>query len=185
MSLDVAVGDEAVGFGDDHLDMEMPDNVFDTRSSDVDHWQTDAVGGSRSQRGGGSFEDHDANQEELISGQTTLQDHLATQLAVAIHDPADRIIAVHLIDMLDEAGYLTGDIVQLAELLGCSVARVEATLERLQEFEPPGIFARSLAECLALQLQERGQLDRPTKMIIEHLDLVGKRDWPTLARLAA
>lgn len=183
MSLDVAVGDEAVGFGDDHLDLEMPDNVFDTRSSDVDHWPTDAVGGSRGQGRGGSFEDHAAHQEELISGQTTLQDHLATQLAVEIHDPADRIIAVHLIDMLDDAGYLTGDIAQLAELLGCSVARVEATIERLQEFEPPGIFARSLAECLALQLQERGQLDRPTKIVIEHLDLVGKRDWPTLARL--
>jgi RNA polymerase sigma-54 factor len=183
VSLDLAVGDEAAGFVGDHLDLEMRDNVFDTRSSDVDDWSTDAVGSGRGQGRGGSFDDHDVNQEELICGQTTLNEHLATQLAVEIHDPADRIIAVHLIDMLDEAGYLPGDISQIAELLGCSVTRVEATIRRLQSFEPSGIFARSLAECLALQLQERGQLDRPTKIIIDHLDLVGKRDWPTLARL--
>ena len=183
LSLDLAVGDEAAAFVGDHLDLEMRDNVFDTRSSDVDDWSIDAVGSGRGQGRGGSFEDRDLNQEELISGQTTLQEHLATQLAVEIHDPADRIIAVHLIDMLDEVGYLTGDISQIAELLGCSITRVEATIKRLQSFEPSGIFARSLAECLALQLQERGQLDRPTKIIIDHLDLVGKRDWPTLARL--
>jgi RNA polymerase sigma-54 factor len=183
LSLDVAVGVEGAAFSDDDLDFEMRDNVFDTRSSDLDDWLTDAVGSSRWEGRGGSFEGHDVNHEEILSGQATLQDHLATQLAIEIHDPGDRIIAVHLIDMLDEAGYLTGDIAQLAELLGCSVARVEATIARLHGFEPAGIFARSLAECLALQLQERGQLDAPTKVIIDHLELVGKRDWPTLARL--
>jgi RNA polymerase sigma-54 factor len=183
LSLDVAVGIEAAGFVDDDLDFEIRDNVFDTRSSEVGDWSTDAVGSSRWEERGGSFESHDPCQEVLCR-RITLQDHLATQLSVEIQDPADRIIALHLIDMLDDAGYLIGDVTQLAELLGCSVARVEETIARLQQFEPTGIFARSLTECLALQLQERGHLDRPTRIIIDHLELVGRRDWPTLARLA-
>jgi RNA polymerase sigma-54 factor len=183
LSVDMAVGGEGSAFTDNDLDCEIYDNVFDTRSSDVG-WATDHLGdSSRWQGRGGSFDDPESNQEEMLSRQTTLRDHLAIQLAVEIGDPVDRIIATHLIDMLDEAGYLTGDISQVAELLGCSVARVESTLARLQGFEPTGIFARSLAECLALQLQERGQLDQPTKIILDHLDLVGQRDWPTLARL--
>jgi RNA polymerase sigma-54 factor len=185
LSVDLAVGNEGPTFTDSDLDFEMYDNVFDTRSSDVG-WATDPlVGRSHWQGRGGSF-DADAselNQEEMLSRQTTLRDHLAIQLAVEISDPVDRIIATHLIDMLDEAGYLRGDISQVAEVLGCSVARVESTLARLQGFEPAGIFARSLAECLALQLQERGQLDRPTKIILDHLELLGQRDWPGLARL--
>ncbi len=184
LSLDVAVGVDGGEFVNDDLDIEIRDNLFDTGSSELDgHRLTDAVDNGSWQGRGGSFDGHDVNQEEILSGQTTLQDHLATQLAVEIHDPADRIIALHLIDMLDEAGYLTGDISQLAQLLGCSVARVEATITRLQGFDPTGIFSRSLAECLALQLQERGELDRPTEIILDHLDLVGKRDWPSLARL--
>jgi RNA polymerase sigma-54 factor len=183
LSVDLAVGDESTAFTANDLDLESYDNVFDTRSSDVD-WATDPLGvGGRWQGRGGSFDGPESNQEEMLARETTLRDHLAIQLAVEISDPVDRIIATHLVDAIDAAGYLTGDISQVAELLGCSVARVESTLERLQGFEPAGIFARSLAECLALQLQEREQLDRPTKIILDHLDLVGQRDWPALARL--
>ena len=56
----------------------------------------------------------------IASAQMTLQEHLTSQLAVEIVDPIDRLIGVHLIDMLDEAGYLTGDLAQVAELLGCA-----------------------------------------------------------------
>ena len=112
-----------------------------------------------------------------------MQEHLTGQLAVEIDDPIDRLIGVHLIDMLDEAGYLTGDLAQVAELLGCPIERVEAVLLRLQEFDPTGVFARSLAECLALQLEERDRLDAPMRVLLAHLDLVGRRDWPALCRL--
>ena len=183
LSVDLAVGGEGAAFTGNDLDLEIHDNVFDTGSSDVG-WATDSPGdSSRWQGRGGSFDGPESNQQEMLSRQTTLREHLAMQLAVEIGDPVDRIIATHLIDMLDEAGYLTGDISQVGELLGCSVARVESTLARLQGFEPTGVFARSLAECLALQLHERGQLRRPTRIILDHLDLVGQRDWPTLARL--
>jgi RNA polymerase sigma-54 factor len=183
VSVDLAVSGKDSTFSNDGLDYEIYDNVFDVRSSDLGEAPSGDVGGSHWQGRGGSFDRDESNPEDLLSGQTSLREHLTIQLAVEINDPVDRIIAVHLMDMLDEAGYLVGDLAPVAELLGCPVARVEATLARLQGFEPAGIFARTLAECLGLQLKERGQLDRPTKVVLDHLDLVGKRDWPTLARL--
>src|SRR5260221_175313 len=95
----------------------------------------------------------------MVAGRKSLREHLFEQLAVDIADPIDRVIDAHLIDMLDEAGYLIGDLAVLATQLGCALARVEATLACLQCFDPAGIFARSLAECLGLQLKERDRLD--------------------------
>ncbi len=63
------------------------------------------------------------------------------------------------------------------------VARVEATLERLQGFDPPGVFARNLAECLALQLRDRDRLDPAMAALLDHLDLLAKRDVAALIRL--
>ena len=88
-----------------------------------------------------------------------MRDHLLAQLSVDIADPVDRVIGAHLVDMVDDAGYLTGDLAEVAERLGCAEARVEAMLELLQRFDPPGVFARNLAECLALQLEDRDRLD--------------------------
>ena len=107
----------------------------------------------------------------------------STQLAVDLHDPADRLIGAHLIDMIDEAGYLNGGFEPIAELLGCDVARIEKTLPLLQGFDPPGIFARNLAECLALQLKERDRFDPAMQALIENLPLLANRDQAALMRI--
>ena len=70
-------------------------------------------------------------------------------------------------------------------MLGCSVARVEATLDTLQRFDPPGVFARSLSECLALQLRERNRLDPAMQALLDNLDLLAKRDVAALTASAA
>ena len=113
----------------------------------------------------------------------TLRDHLLAQLSVEIHEPADRVIASHLIELVDEAGYVTGELEGVAQLLGCDVARVEATLMRLQRFDPPGIFARNLGECLALQLKERNRYDPAMQRLIENLPLLATRDMQQLMRV--
>jgi RNA polymerase sigma-54 factor len=182
-SLDTAVSEEGGSFADDDLDLEIHDNVYDGDYADGESRTSDAFAVAPRQGKGGSFEEHGANPEEMISSQTTLKDHLMSQLAVEVSDPVDRIIGVHLIDMLDEAGYLTGDLAYVAELLGCPVERVEATLVRLQEFDPSGVFARSLAECLALQLRDQGCLDAAAQSMLDHLDLLARRDWPSLCRV--
>ena len=121
--------------------------------------------------------------ESYVASQDTLGEHLTRQAMIQIADPIDRLIAVALIDALDEAGYFIGDLVDLAERLGASVDRVEAVLTRLQSLEPTGVFARGLAECLALQLIERDRYDPAMRALMENLPILAKRDMPALRRL--
>ena len=121
--------------------------------------------------------------EQALSRDATLQDHLLAQLGVEVHDPVDRLVGVQLVDMLNEAGYLAGDPAAVAETMGCDVSRVERTLARLQRFDPPGVFARDLAECLALQLRERDRLDPAMQAMLGRLDLVARNDTAALCRL--
>ena len=85
----------------------------------------------------------------------TLSEHLNDQLALSAVSPAERLIGQHLIAMIDEAGYLTGDVATTAEMLGAPAPAVEKVLDIIQSFDPPGVGARNLAECLAIQLKER------------------------------
>lgn len=108
----------------------------------------------------------------------SLQEHLLGQLGADLADAQDRSIGQTLIEALDEGGYLTLEPAEIAGRLGLEARRVEGVLKRLQEFDPPGVFARSLAECLALQLADRGRLDPPMQRLLERLDLLaeGKRE---------
>ncbi len=132
--------------------------------------------------GGGSFDTLAPNLEETLSEKLSLRDHLNGQLTMELDDPVDRLIGLHLIDMLDEAGYIPGELKAVADVLDCGIERVEATLAKVQQFDPTGIFARSLAECLSLQLQEKDRLDPCMQAFLENLDLLGKRDLKGLAK---
>ncbi len=109
-----------------------------------------------------------------------LRTHLVDQITMELDDPVDRVIAAHLIEMLDEAGYISDDLTPIARQLNCEVARIERTLERVQRFDPPGLFARSLAECLAIQLRERNRLDPAMQTLLDNLDLLADQDYETL-----
>jgi RNA polymerase sigma-54 factor len=132
--------------------------------------------------GGGSRDDVEYNLEAFVAAETTLADHLAEQLTLAIADPARRMIGQYLIDLVDESGYLTADLAAVALRLGTSVSEVEAVLDILQSFDPPGVCARTLAECLALQLKDRDRFDPAMQALIERLDLVAKRDLSGLRK---
>jgi RNA polymerase sigma-54 factor len=134
--------------------------------------------------GHGPGQDGDRSKtEDTLTRDVTLREHLLAQLGVEISDPQDRVIGIHLIDALDESGYLVGDLEPIADRLGCDLARVRATLTRLQQFDPAGVFARDLAECLALQLRERDRLDPAMQSLLGHLDLIARRDMVPLSRL--
>jgi RNA polymerase sigma-54 factor len=133
--------------------------------------------------GGGGRDSSDYNLEAFVTAETTLVDHLAEQLALTISDPARRMIGQYLIDLVDEAGYLNGDLAAVCEKLGAPRAEVDAVLKIVQTFDPPGVCARSLDECLALQLRERNRFDPAMEMLVSHLDLLAKRDLAALRRL--
>src|SRR6185503_3733197 len=133
--------------------------------------------------GSGGREDGDYNLEAFVSAERTLSDHLAEQLTLAIADPARRMIGQHLIDLVDEAGYLSGDLDAIAEKLGAPPGEIEAVLVVLQGFDPPGICARNLSECLTIQLKERDRFDPAMQALLAHLDLVARRDFSALRRI--
>jgi RNA polymerase sigma-54 factor len=130
---------------------------------------------------GGS--DDSYNLEAFVSAETTLTDHLAGQMALAISDPAGRMIGQYLIDMVDEAGYLAGDLATVAEKLGAPLETVEAVLAVLQTFDPSGVCARTLSECLAIQLKDRNRFDPAMRALVDNLDLLARRDLVALRRL--
>jgi len=135
-------------------------------------------------QGGRSNFDNDApNLEETLPSASSLREHLISQLNCDLSDPGERLIGLALIDLLDEAGYLTADLAAVALQLGCPLARVEAVLKRLQRFDPCGLFARSLAECLALQLAERNRLDPAMQALLNHLELLAARNMPALIKV--
>ncbi len=105
------------------------------------------------------------------------------QIGADLSDQGDQVIALHLLDLIDEAGYLTGPIDAVALLLGCGVERIDTVLARLQQFDPAGIFARDLAECLALQLRDRNRLDPAMQILLENLPLLAARNIAALVRV--
>jgi RNA polymerase sigma-54 factor len=133
--------------------------------------------------GGSGRDDGDYNLEAFVTVAPSLADHLAEQLALAVADPVRRMIGQYLIDMVDEAGYLAGDLSSVADKLGASAAEVEDVLAVLQGFEPAGVCARSLNECLALQLRERDRYDPAMQALVGRLDLLAKHDLAALRRL--
>ena len=112
----------------------------------------------------------------------TLHDHLAEQ-AGAVLAGADLMIARHLIDQIDECGYLQADLLELASRLGVALDRVERALEVVQGFDPVGVGARDLAECLALQAKEADRYDPAMARLIAHLDLLAKGALAQLKRV--
>jgi len=141
------------------------------------------LGGSWGSGQGGNFSGEAPSLEQTLSGEISLREHLLGQLNVDLNDPIDRVIGRHLINLLDESGYLTGTVSGIAEQLGCDVARVEATLGVLQNFDPPGVFARDLRECLAIQLRERDRLDPAMACMLENLDLLARHETARLMKL--
>jgi RNA polymerase sigma-54 factor len=133
--------------------------------------------------GSGGREDNDYNLEAFVSAEGTLGDHLAEQLSLTTSDPVKRFIGQHLIDLVDEAGYLTGDLADVAEKLAVLVCEVEAVLRTLQTFDPPGVCARNLTECLTIQLKEFDRFDPAMQALVANLDLLAKRDLPALRRI--
>ena len=120
--------------------------------------------------------------EDNPSQAISLREHLLQQLHVQVGDPVQRMIGAHLIDTVDEAGYIKDDLVALAEALGADTAQVEEVLCMLQTFDPPGVCARNLRECLALQLKDKNRLDPAMQMLLDNLVLLGEGKFADLQK---
>jgi len=175
-----------------HDAMDVPDGIaHEDQSPGERAQQTDApappTGGeidwSKASNSGGSFSasgDYDAAAN--TAAEITLAEHLTEQLHMSCHNERERLIGAHLIDHVDENGYLRVSIEEIAERLGASLSHVSSLLTMMQSFEPSGVMARDLSECLSLQLREKGELCDGMQSLLGNLPLLAKRD---MARLTA
>lgn len=164
------------------------DNVFPSEQPSVARLestgsdQLPVSGGSYGGSGGG-FEDAPDGFENGLTAELSLSDHLAAQLDLAVETPAERLIGRHVIDAIDDAGYLAEPVAEIAGRLGVALERVESVLLLVQGFDPSGVGARDIAECLAIQLRDRDRFDPAMQALVANLPLVAKRDYAALKRI--
>jgi len=179
---------ESMGEDDRSLDTDFenvyePESASDGAAPEAGGEEGDGLNWSTAGAGGGGFDDDLSGLENVAAEETTLRDHLIGQVNIDFDDPVEVMIADRLIDMLDDNGWLSGELETVAVALGCTIDRVEETLARCQQLDPPGIFGRSLAECLALQLRGKDRLDPAMQALLDHLELLGKREFAQLRRI--
>ncbi len=132
---------------------------------------------------GGGEDGEASNLEAYVAATTNLREHLTEQLALACPDPIDRMIGHAIIDSIEDSGYLSATVDDIADRLGTPVKRVEAILKIVQGFDPTGVGARDLAECLAIQLREQDRFDPAMQVLVANLPLLAKRDFAALRKL--
>jgi len=162
---------------------EQPDD----RSSSETDWSLDDGYGSFS----GQDSDDDSEAPQASAEPAKLRDHLLDQINLMQMPDQDKRIVAFLIDNLDDDGYMTQDLVELAALLPVELEidseALNIGLKYLQSLDPPGIGARNLSECLALQLEalpeDTQYRDEASLVVKQHLDIFAARDYFRLKKL--
>ena len=166
-------GEGGAGAGDTPLDVDYTGETFqhDTAGDSAD-WGAAPSGGDGEDTDFDSFAAADLSLAEVLGNQ-----------ANAAFDGSELIIARHIVDLIDEAGYLGEPVAEIADRLGVTAVQVEAVLAIIQRFEPSGVGARTLAECIAIQAREADRYDPAMACLIAHLDLVARGDVAALVRV--
>ncbi|MGH7309425.1 MAG: RNA polymerase factor sigma-54 [Candidatus Rokuibacteriota bacterium] len=121
--------------------------------------------------------------ENMVRSTSSLGDHLEEQLRFASEDPATRRIGAEIIGNLDEDGYLRAELAELAQRCNVSVEEIERVLALVQGFDPPGMAARTIQECLLIQLKVDPNPDPVSVEIVEqHFEDLSRRRYPDIAR---
>jgi RNA polymerase sigma-54 factor len=132
-----------------------------------------AIGG----RGGArDFDTDERGIEDVADERRSLREYLGEQLRLSFDDPVDRMIGAHLIALLCPAGRLTAEPAAIADAMAIPLRRVETVRAVMMRFDPVGLFARDLKECLAAQLAERDRLDPAMAALLDNLDLLARRE---------
>ena len=118
--------------------------------------------------------------DEYATSAITLREHLTAQIRLGFDDPVDRMVAGQMLAAVDPSGRLLVDAAAIAHALGADVERIEAVRQTLMRFDPTGMFARDLRECLAVQLAELNRLDPAMAALLDNLDLLAARQMRRL-----
>jgi RNA polymerase sigma-54 factor len=168
--------------GDAVLDIDLDSEDFH-QDSPVDSGRglDGSLGLDRIAGGDGSFDDG-PDFDSFAAGGVSLPDHLLRQ-AGEVLSGEDLALAAWLIEQIDETGYFTGDVREIAQRLGAPPDEVERVLGVIQTFDPAGVGARNLAECLALQAKDANRYDPAMARLIANLDYLAKGNIAALKRI--
>lgn len=163
------------------------DNSFDDYASDREGYEGN---NDYSWSEYASSKNHNSDEEfdffeKKLSGKPSLYELLDQQISLNFPHPKDKIIASRLSTFLDESGYFRGDINDIASKLNLPVEYIENILKVMQNFEPSGIFARNLKECLSIQLKELNRLDPQMQKLLDNLEFLGQRKFKELKKICA
>jgi RNA polymerase sigma-54 factor len=161
------------------LDIDEADH-FD-RGGPSDGAPLGTMGGDGGRGGSHDFSTDDRGIEDMAETRRSLRDHLGEQLRLSFRDPVDRMVGAHLIALLCPAGRLTAEPAAIAHAMNLPLERIEAVRRRMMRFDPVGLFARDLKECLGAQLAERNRLDPAMAALLDNLDLLARRDMRRLS----
>ncbi|EKA8222840.1 RNA polymerase factor sigma-54 [Escherichia coli] len=151
-------------------------------------WDTIYTAGTPS----GTSGDYIDDELPVYQGETTqtLQDYLMWQVELTPFSDTDRAIATSIVDAVDDTGYLTVPLEDILESMGdeeIDIDEVEAVLKRIQRFDPVGVAAKDLRDCLLIQLSQVDKttpwLEEARLIISDHLDLLANHDFRTLMRV--
>ncbi|HET9639538.1 MAG TPA: RNA polymerase factor sigma-54 [Allosphingosinicella sp.] len=174
-----APGADTFGSGEAPLDLDVNDeNLHQDSASDR------ALDGGLGMEGlsGGGWDGEGPDFDSFASDDVSLHGHLLAQAGERLSGP-DLVIAGQIIDQIDETGYLLASTLDLAGRLGIPLVEVERILAIVQCFDPTGVAARSLAECLALQAKEADRYDPAMARLIDNLDYLAKGNFSALKRI--
>jgi RNA polymerase sigma-54 factor len=127
--------------------------------------------------------DYEFNIEDIES-EVSIHQKVADQIEISKLNPQQRLIAHYLAEYLNSSGYLECSFSAISERLKCKLSDIEVVVTHLQDFEPTGIFARNLSECLALQMKERGLLNKKSQIVLNNLEMLAKNEISKLSKLA-
>jgi RNA polymerase sigma-54 factor len=170
---------DSFGSGDAPLDLDVNDENFH-QDSEADR----ALGGGLGLDGasGSAWDGEGPDFDSFACEGLSLHEHLLAQAGERLSG-GDLLIAGQIVEQIDETGYLLASTLELATRLGVPLAEVERVLGVIQTFDPTGIAARSLAECLALQAKEADRYDPAMARLIDNLDYLAKGNFPALKRI--
>jgi RNA polymerase sigma-54 factor len=162
---------------------DAPVREREREATTADAGEGPTIDWSKASKSGGGFDGDEDSLDRALSREKTLQEHLTDQALIAGFTAAEMGIAQILIDAVDEGGYLRAELAEIADRLGCTYALVEKVLRTCQGFEPTGIMATSVPECLKLQLIERNRFDPAMAILLDNLELLARRDLSGLRKL--
>lgn len=189
-TVDVAAASEDHDIRSETKEIDVSDSDYSANEELVDgsygdEWSEGEISpiSAGLQGSSGGYEDSEGYGIESASArEQTLREYLLEQIRMDITEPAQRLIAEKLTDMLDDAGYLREEIDALAQSLGATNDEIEAVIARLQQMEPVGVFARSLTECLRLQLADMNRLDPVMETFLDNIEMMASGDLQGLRK---